>query len=355
MLFVSHHHQRAFSQLAEEVQQRTAAECILGCTGEAIIGGPREIEDAPALSLWLAHLPGATIQPMHLQYEPTPEGPALVGWPDTLPPQESDDSSLIVLAEPFTFPADLLLQRLNEDRPGVSVVGGMASGGQGPGQNRLWLNGRALTGGAVVAWLTGAHRVQAIVSQGCRPIGRKYVVTKAERNVIFELGGRAALLELKDLFESLTPREQQLARAGLHVGRVIDEYKDHLGPGDFLIRNVMGIDPQHGAVAIGDYVRPGQSVQFHVRDRQTADEELREMLASALRQGSRPAAALLFTCNGRGTRMFDQPDHDARTVHDLAGPLPLAGLFAAGEIGPVGGKNFVHGFTASVALFRGGA
>ncbi len=221
-----------------------------------------------------------------------------------------------------------------------------------PGENRLLLGANEIESGAVAVLVHGAVNVTSVVSQGCRPIGQPFVVTKAERNVVVELGGRPALAQLQELFEKLSPEEQQLARGGLHVGQVIDEYRDEFERGDFLVRNVQGVDPKNGAIAIGDWVRAGRTVQFHVRDAATADEDL-DALLSAVRAGScgRLRGALLFTCNGRGTRLFDQPHHDAAAVARHWPDLPAAGFFAQGEIGPIGGKNFVHGFTASIALF----
>ena len=379
LVFVSHHHGPPLAPLAGEIARRTQARTLLGCTGEAIVGGAREIEDGPAVALWLARLPGVTIEPMHLSFERTPEGGTIVGWPDSLPAQWPAGSALLMLAEPFSFPADLLLERLNEDQPGVPVLGGMASGAQAPGQNRLLYNDREIDRGAVAVLLHGPVRIRAVVSQGCRPIGRHFVVTKADKNVILELSGKPALQQLQEVFETLSDRDKQLVQRGLHVGLVTNEYQDSFQRGDFLVRNCVGADPQAGAIAIGDFVRPGQTVQFHVRDEHTADEDLRELLtaagpdhgsstsgsslsgSAAGGSGARGSTAssvracatgaLLFTCNGRGTRLFSQRDHDAAAVCAALGDVPLAGFFAQGELGPIGGKNFVHGFTASLALF----
>ncbi len=368
--FVSHHHGPSFAALAAEVARRTQARTLIGCTGESIVGGAREIEDGPALTLWLARLPGVTIQPMRLQFERTPEGGTIVGWPDDLPERWPAGSALLMLAEPFSFPADLSLERLNEDQPGVPVLGGMASGAHAPGENRLMLSGSdrdrnrendadcEFDSGAVAVLVHGPVPIRAVVSQGCRPIGRHFVVTRADKNVILELSGKPAMLQLQEVFEGLSDRDKQLVQRGLHVGLVTNEYQDKFQRGDFLVRNCVGADPQVGAIAIGDFVRPGQTVQFHVRDEETADEDLRELLAAA-GGGSRAAGAaqasstgaLLFTCNGRGTRLFSQSDHDAAAVCAALGNLPLAGFFAQGELGPIGGKNYVHGFTASVAVF----
>jgi small ligand-binding sensory domain FIST len=229
----------------------------------------------------------------------------------------------------------------------------MASGIRGAGQCRLLLDDAVLDQGAAGVLLQGPVGLRSIVSQGCRPIGRHMIVTKAEDNIILELGGRPPLEQLQELWQSLSAAEQQLFQRGLHIGRVLNEYRGDFQRGDFLVRNVLGLDRSTGAMAVGDRVRVGQTVQFHVRDAETADEDLRALLQLDLNaHEKRPGAALVFSCNGRGTHLFPQPHHDARTVRGEAGPIPLAGFFAMGELGPVGGQNCQHGFTASVALFE---
>jgi small ligand-binding sensory domain FIST len=349
LAFVSHDHAAQFESLGEQLCRRLGCQRLLGASGESIVGSGREIEQAPALSLWLAALPGVELTPLRLDFERTPEGGTFLGWPDNWDELSASPASLLLLGEPFSFPADALLERLNEDRPGLTVVGGMASGAFEPGKNRLFLGEQSIDSGAVGMLMRGVG-MRSVVSQGCRPIGQPLVVTKAQQNVIEQLGGQPPLEQLRALWPSLSPREQGLVQQGLHVGQVINEYQPQFRRGDFLVRNVVGADPQHGVLAIGDFVRPGQTVQFHVRDAQTADEDLRELLIAARDQ--RPAAAaLLFTCNGRGTRLFSEPHHDAAALADVLGDIPVAGFFAQGEIGPVGGKNFLHGFTASVVLF----
>ncbi len=354
LVFVTHHHADAFPTLAQEVGRASRAANVLGCTAEAVVAGRREIESQPAIALWLARLHGARVVPMHLEFEQTAEGGTIVGWPDKLSSNWPQGSTLLVLADPFSFPADVLLARLGEDQPGVLIAGGMASGGWQPRQNRLFLNGTELHDGAVAVLVHGEFRVRSVVSQGCRPIGRHFVVTKAQQNVILELSGKPALAQLQAVFDELSTEDQMLVRQGLHVGRVVNEYQDEFRRGDFLVRNCIGSDPDSGAIAIGDYVRTGQTVQFHVRDAATANEDLRELVSAARRESpSEPRGALLFTCNGRGMRLFGLPDHDASVLCDLMGNIPLAGFFAQGEIGPIGGRSFVHGFTASVVLFEG--
>jgi small ligand-binding sensory domain FIST len=349
--FFSPHHAAHAQQIATALQTKLQPSHLLGVTGEAIVGGSREVEGEPALSVWAARLPGVDVMPFHLTFERA-EGGTFVGWPDALDSAWPTDSALLLVADPFTFPADVLLERLGEDQPGLPVLGGMASGGAQPGENRLLLGQQVHRAGAVAVLLSGGIRVRSVVSQGCRPIGKPLVITKAQQNVILELGGKTALAQLRELFDSLPADQQRLVQQGLHVGRVINEYQAGFARGDFLIRNVMGFDPDAGAIAIGDFARVGQTVQFHVRDAQTADEDLRQLLAAASAGNRPPAGALLFTCNGRGTRLFPEPDHDARTIRDCLGDIPLAGFFAQGEIGPIGGQNFLHGFTAAIALIE---
>jgi small ligand-binding sensory domain FIST len=352
-VFFSPHHAHAAEDLGSEICSRFATECLLGCSAEAIIGNDLEIEAAPALAVWAAVLPDVAITPLRLTYQSSPEGGSIDGFPDSLAGDWDAGAALVMLGDPFSFPADELLARLNEDRPGVPVVGGMASGAQRPQRNRLVLGRQVYRDGAVGVRLQGKLRLKTVVSQGCRPIGRHFVVTKSDRNVIHGLGGKPAAAQLQEVFQSLPTSEQRLAQSGLFLGRVVSEYQEQFEQGDFLVRNVLGIDADTGGIVINDLVRVGQTVQFHVRDAKTADDELQHLLARVRDDASRrPAGGLLFSCNGRGTRMFAGPNHDAGCVQAALPELPLAGFFAAGELGPVGGHNFVHGFTASLALFE---
>jgi small ligand-binding sensory domain FIST len=354
VVFFSPHHIHRASDVVEAARRRFKPRCLIGCVGEAVVGNDREIEGQPALSVWLGKWKRpVNASAFHLTLERTSEGASLMGWPDALLDVDVQRSAVLLLGDPFTFPTDLFLDQIGEGSPGLPVLGGMASGINGPGQCRLLLDDRVLDEGAVGVVLEGDLGLRWIVSQGCRPIGKPYVITKAEENVILELGGRTPLEQLRELWEGLSPEDQHLFQQGLHLGRVINEYQDVFQRGDFLVRNVIGIIRENGAVAITDKVRVGQTVQFHVRDARTADEDLRALIQLDIHAHSKPPrGALLFSCNGRGSRLFPQPDHDARAIREEAGAIPLAGFFAMGELGPVGGKNFIHGFTASVALFE---
>ncbi|HZZ28668.1 MAG TPA: FIST N-terminal domain-containing protein, partial [Pirellulales bacterium] len=297
LVFVSPDHRQSLDQVAAQVCQAIGSEMLLGCTGESIIGKNREYESQPAISLWLAVLPNTNVKLMHLNFEQTREGSIFTGWPADLPDTWPGGTAMLLLGEPFSFPADEIVRRLNEDRPGVPVLGGMASGGVAPGENLLVLGPGQRTEGAVAALIYGRVRIRSVVSQGCRPVGKPYVITRADSNVIQELGGVPPLVRLQEVFQTLTEQEKLQARRGLHVGRVLSEYQDEFHRGDFIVRNVIGADPNSGAISIGDYMRTGQTVQFHIRDEVTADEDLRHLLRTAVMSGGEPApaGALLFT------------------------------------------------------------
>lgn len=351
VVFASPHYADSLQEICGKLNDELAPTQMLGCTGVAIVADDQEIEEDPCLSVWAAWFPDADVQLTRLTYERSPDGGSFAGWPESLVNDWPDEMTLLMLADPFSLPADVFLERLNSDRPGTQVIGGMASGGSRPGEAKLILNGEVFDDGAVVAAVRGA-RVTPVVSQGCRPIGEPFVITKAERNEIFELGGHKAHEQLKAIYDRLPNRDKELMRLGIHLGRVVNEYQDSFDYGDFLIRNVTGMNAEESSVLVGDYFRAGQTVQFHVRDASTASEDLQQLLNKSREKEEADAkACLLFTCNGRGTRLFEDPHHDAGTVRKQLGELPAAGFFCQGEIGPISGVNFLHGFTASMALF----
>ncbi len=352
-LFFSRHHVPRLSEIVRGVRTRTGVRTLLGCLGETVVGGGREVEREPALALFLAALPGADVRPVRLSCRETMDGFAFPLAPEGALDDAEEGSLLLFLGDPFTLPVDLYLRRFNEDHPGVLVVGGMASGGRGPGETVLLHDGQPVRDGAVGYLLRGVGGVRTVVSQGCRPVGEPLVVTECDRNSILRLGGKPALARIQDLFSRLSEEDRRLFQAAPHLGVVMREGQERFGPGDFLIRNLVGVDPAHGAVFVSDYLRRGQTIQFHVRDGRAADEDLRALLARDVEQHlEAPArAALLFSCNGRGQRLFGRPDHDVAAVRAAMGEIPVSGFFAQGEVGPVSGRNYLHGFTASIALF----
>jgi len=344
-LFVSADHFAEADEALAAVERELDPRHVLGCVAEGVVGRDRELEDGPAAAVWAASLPEAEIETFHSIAFGTDEGVAVNGIPSL------DDADLVTfLVDPFTFPAAGFLSKLNEEEDAVPLVGGLAAGGGEPDTQALFLDGEVLHEGAVGAVLRGV-RVRTVVSQGCAPVGRDSVITNAEDNVVFELAGEPALERLKGDLGTLTPaQERSAARGGVLAGLVIDENRSEYERGDYLMRGLIGVDEETGALAVGEPVRIGQTLRFHVRDAATADEDLRENLGGAV-GADRAAGALLFTCNARGTSLFPEPDHDARAVSQILREDAVAGFFCAGEIGPVGGKPFLHGFTATLAVF----
>lgn len=350
-LFFSPHYAEQSTDLAAAVRRELTPDLLVGCTGEGIIGGTEEIESAPAISLWAARLPGVSMTPIRLSCSQDEDGISVSGWPDELVSGPALPNFLL-LGDPFSTGVDEALSLIAERCPGSMAIGGMAGGGRDVGENRMVLNDEVYEGGLVGVALSGPLSIRTVVSQGCRPIGERYVVTKAENNVIHELGGVPALERLQTVFETLSGAERRLAHRALHIGVVMNEQRNRFERGDFLVRNLIGADRNSGSVAIGDMIKVGQTVQFHIRDAQSASEDLHLMLAAdRSRHQQPPLGALLFSCCGRGRGLFGQPHHDVTVLHERAGNIPVAGFFAQGEIGPVGGTNFLHGYTASVALF----
>lgn len=361
LAFISGHHTHA-AQMAAALGASLTARISLGCTAESVIGRDEEIENEDTVSVVAACLPGTQVTGFAI---------AADDWPEALSDPETfrarfgtgpEPKLFILLADPFTSPMDDVLAMFNAAYPGVPIVGGMASAANAMRQSDssfsdvLFLSqghpsGQQSQGGAVGVALAGEIEIDVVVSQGCRPIGRPLTVTQAQRNILITLEDQPAMSRLQQLFEELPESDQDLLRNGVYVGRAIDSTRDDLGRGDFLIRGVMGADPQRGIIAVGDFVEEGERVQFHLHDAATATEDLELLLLPQTLQDP-PAGAFVFSCNGRGTRLYDHPNGDITTIQQFLGGAPVAGFFCAGEIGPVGGKNFLHGHTASLVIFR---
>src|SRR3954447_204629 len=322
----------------DAVRDRLHPEALVGCGAQGVVGSGRELEDG-GVAVWAASL-DAEVDPFHVQVGRAGEAVVVSGVPDL----DGADAA-ILRADPFSSPAEPLLSQLSDARPNLPVVGGMASG------SGLLLGDGAVSGGAVGVVLRGAG-VRTCVSQGARPVGPEMTVTAGEGNVIEELASEPALERVRRALSELPPDEQRKAARGLLLGVVTDANKPDYERGDFLIRGIIDADDDTGSLTVGTQVRGGQTVCLQVRDAAAADEALVEALdreAAAL--GRPPAGVLLFTCNGRGSQMFGTPDHDARVVDEAFSHAPTGGFFCAGEFGPVGGRNFVHGFTATLAVF----
>jgi small ligand-binding sensory domain FIST len=347
--FVSPTYGADVASAGRRLRERTKARHVVGCTGLGVCETAGEIDGRPALSVLLGSLPGVDLATFALRQDQLltmtkpDELRTAIGLPASAKP------SFVLLADPFTIDPDLVLDRLSEAYPGALAAGGMASGATRPGGHVLFRDGRAPRYGCVGVAIVGMP-MRHVVSQGCRPVGRRFVITKCQENKILTLSGRPALPTIQEAIAQLSESDRQLAETNLLFGRVMHEAQEDFDRGDFLIRNFVGAVPDEGAVIVGDKVRVGQTVQLQLRDGTTATSDLDQVLERAAKEG--PArAVLLFSCAGRGKRLFDVPDHDVAAVRRRFGEIPLAGFYCNGEIGAVGPRNFVHGFTASLAVF----
>ena len=353
--FVSPHYQPDYERVGPRLRELLDAGHIFGCSGGGIIGAGMEVEQRPALSVTAAALPGVDVTPFHLGGDSLPDldaGPD--AWQDLLDVAESDDPQFVLLADPFSFPAQNLIMGLDFAFPRAAKIGGLASGAQRPGDNALFLDAATYDTGAIGLALRGNILVDTVVAQGCRPIGQPMRITVSRRNILGELDGHPPVAVLQNLYRAMPERDRQLMSHSLFLGVVMDELLDQPGPGDFLIRNVVGMDQRTGSLSIGEMLKEGQLVQFHLRDADTSAQDLTIVLEryAVENRENRVPGALLFSCLGRGQYLYGRPNHDTDVFRDKLGQVPLGGFFCNGEIGPVGGTTFLHGYTSSFGLFR---
>lgn len=344
LVFCSGSHLAAPEATLEGVHEALDPAVLVGCGAGGVLARGREVETGTAVAVWAAALGGGRARAFHARAGQEADGVRIEGLPE-----DGETSATILLPDPYSFPADRALTHLAEHAPGTPVLGGISSARTLDGGAALFLGDRIAGGGAVGVALSGVE-VLPCVSQGAAAIGPAMTVTAVEGHVIRRLDDRPALPALRAAIEGLGAGERESVSGGLLLGVAVDEERARAS--EYLVRGIIGADPEQGTVAVGVPAREGQVVRLHARDAESADRDLRaglELRASAL--GGHPAGALVFTCNGRGRAMFGVPDHDADAVDEELGGAPAAGFFAAGEIGPVGGENFLHGFTATVAVF----
>ncbi|MEY2911840.1 MAG: hypothetical protein RLZZ184_1149 [Cyanobacteriota bacterium] len=363
LVFISSAFMSEYTRLLPLLAEKLSVPILIGCSAGGVIGRKQtgeteEIEAEPALSLTLAHLPGVKIRPFHILAEELPDSDSspnawidLVGVPPLPVPQ------FILLSSPFGSATNDLLQGLDFAYPGSVVVGGQASSGFMNGPVGLFCNDKLCREGTVGIALTGNIVLDTIVSQGCRPIGQPLQVTKAERNIILELDEKVPLMVLRNLISSLSEEDRTLAQHSLFVGLAMDEFRMNLHSGDFLIRNILGVDPKAGAIAISDRIRAGQRLQFHLREAQASSQDLENLLQEYQNENENtsqpsPVGALMFTCLGRGTGLYGQPNFDSQLFSRYLHDIPMGGCFCGGEIGPVSGRTFLHGYTSVFAICR---
>lgn len=352
LLFASSDYCADFPDLLQEARRRMNARLLVGCSGQGVIGLDREIERQPALSAVAFSLPGARLNALRISQTDVEECTEPEHWRRLTGLNQPDVNGWLIFVDPFTVDAEALINGLSAAYPDAPLAGGLASGDFNARRTHVFLNEAPYDTGGVLLAIGGDYTLKTIVSQGATPIGQTWTITDAERNIIKTIAGRPAYEVLVETVSSLTPEMQERVRTNLLVGLAIDEYKEEFRRGDFQIRNLMGYDPESGALAVGAVVRVGQTVQFQLRDPDAADEDLSHLLSQLKRDlgGERPVGGLLCSCNGRGVGMFGAPNHDARAIAEALDGLPVAGFFCNGEIGPVGRRPFLHGFTASLAL-----
>ena len=357
MVFVSNTHRAEYDQVPDIIAEISPVENLIGCSGGGVIGEGKEVENRPAVSITGAILPDVHLNFFHVDDAdlPTPDdGPA--SWEEIVGVNADQKPHFVVLPDPFTIHADSLVAGLDFAFNEGVKIGGLASGGMSAGANALFLGKDVYHSGAVGMAMYGNVKVDTIVAQGCRPIGQSGVITKCQGNLLVELDGQSPMEALRKVFNESDNHDRKLINSALHLGVVMDSLKDQFRPGDFLIRNVMGLHQETGALVIGEMLSEGQVVQFHVRDAETARQDLEAVMDRYVEDNdsSGTSGALLFSCLGRGEHLFGRPNHDSDIFLNRISRAPLAGFFCNGEIGQVGGSTFLHGFTSSFAMFSEG-
>ena len=353
LAFVTPHFANFYPRLYGLLGRYLEPGTFLGCSGGGVIGGGEEVERAPAVTLTAARLPDVRIEPFHVSGPlPDLDGPP-DAWERLIGVRAQDEPQFVLLSDPFSGRPDALLAGLDYAFPNSPKIGGLASGATSPGMNALFLDDEVFDEGTVGVALSGDVAVDTVVAQGCRPVGELMRVTSCRGNFLYELDGRPAFEVLRELFAALDERDRHLASTALFVGVLMDEFREEHRVGDFLIRNLIGVDPRSGALAVGENLQEGMRVRFHVRDAETSAEDLHTMLESYEKTLPGPVSgALLFSCLGRGEGLYGHPNFDTNVFREHLGDVPVGGFFCNGEIGPVAGATFLHGYTSSFGLFR---
>jgi small ligand-binding sensory domain FIST len=340
-------------QVLEILRVHARIPLLAGCSGAGLIAGAQEIEGAPGLVLALYSLPGAELTGFRFTQEQVEQSDESGYWHQETGVEPAHTNGWLVFIDPFHLDSESWIRSWNEAYAPLPAFGGLAGGALNQQTTQVYLNGDVFEDGGVAISVGGDVKLEGVISQGCTPIGESWTLTRVEKNLIHHIGNRPAYAVLAETFQKLPPDEQRRSQGNLLIGLVVNEYREDFHRGDFLVRNLIGGDPQSGVLAVGALPRMGQMMQFQRRDAAAATEDMNEMLASARAQlgGATIYGGCLCCCNGRGRRLFGRANHDTEMVQERLGPLGLAGFFCNGEIGPVGGKNYLHGFTASLALF----
>lgn len=351
-VFVSADYAPSLAEFLELIQVHAHVPMLAGCSGAGLLGAGREEEQAVGFSLLLLDLDQSHAHAVRLPVVGEDEELTVAAMRELAGPAAAKCATWITLADPFTLAVEPWLDAWDGSFPGIPAVGGLASGGR-RGDTAFVFHDRELVEGGVAVGFSGDVKVRTLVSQGCRPVGEPFTITGAEGHLVTSLGSRPAFEALDTTFGALPAKDKALAQGNLFVGLAMSEYLEEFKTGDFLIRNLIGGDPQAGVLAVGALPRVGQTLQFQLRDRASADAEMRHLLDEVKADGAHPFASLVFSCTGRGRHLFGERHHDARVLAEVVGEHASAGFFCNGEIGPVGEHNFIHGYSAAIALFCG--
>lgn len=353
LVFMSPRFFEQADQLLEILRLHARIPLLAGCSSAGLIAGGSEIEDNPGLVLALYHLPGVELKAFHFTQTQVEDACNGGYWPQVTGVEPKQTNGWLTFIDPFHIDAEGWMNSWNRAYAPTPVFGGLASGDHREQRTQVYLNGEVFEEGGVAVSVGGEVKLVGVISQGCTPIGETWTLTKVEQNLIHQIANRKAYDVLVETVGELSPEEQKKARGNLFIGLVVNEYAEEFHRGDFLVRNLLGGDPNSGILAVGAFPRAGQTIQFQRRDAAAAAEDMDELLGRARKQlaGKVIYGGCLCSCNGRGSHLFGKPNHDASTVQKQLGPVGLAGFFCNGEIGPVGDKNFLHGYTASLALF----
>lgn len=352
--FLSKEHRDTFGGVPDMLRERFGDAVVIGCSGGGVVASGREIEDRAALSLTAAVLPDVALVPFHLEQDHIDElGEDISAWHDHLELVPEQQPIFLLLADPFTSDAAALGHYLDRAFPHSVKLGGLSSGGSQPGELTLFLEDGHFSEGVVGVAMYGDIEVEPVVAQGCRPVGERLTITRSERNLIYELDGEPAVEVLERVLRGMPDADRQRFRRGPMIGLVVDPSRSSARSGDYLVRNFIGLDRSRGLIGVGALVDEGQPLRFHVRDAETSSEDLKAQLGHVRdRLPEPPAGALLFSCLGRGEGLYGVPDHDVGELRRQFEGLPVGGFFCNGEIGPVHGRTFLHGYTSAIGLFR---
>ncbi len=355
VVFVSADHASEYAKVPELLREHCGDGLLVGCSSGGVIGAGREVENRPGFAIASANLPDVELVPFHINSDDVPDADAPPdSWEALVGADPSEDPQFLLLADPFSSRADDLVVGLDYAFPRSVKIGGIASGGGQPGSNAFFLGHELFDGGVVGVAMSGALTVDTVVAQGCRPVGWPLQVTSCTKNILEEVDGSAPFEVLRQIYAKSSERDQQLFRHSMFIGVAMDEFNDSPQLGDFKIRNIVGVNEKTGIVVVDEALREGQTVQFHLRDKETASQDLNSLLTrySGENKVEDGSGALLFSCLGRGSGLYGRPDHDTDMFRDVVRPLPLTGFFCNGEIGPVGDTTFLHGYTSSFGIFR---